>query len=930
MGADLNFTLRSSTWGGLWAGRRSFQATVGEERLEVSLRDGSSWAWDLVDIGSLTLRKGLVWPTLNIKTLDGEQISLQGASSSQANAWLERFQYAHTLRLAKVASSAQWDFSRWLDSVVKQLPWRWHSNWLPRLHLDEESPPRSRTGHDYDVIASHPAMKAAVAAHPSILSKPLSTAEAAFLERLAPFNEAFLAVEVGRSLFDTLESSPLTMEQRQAVVCFDHRLMLVAAAGSGKTATMVAKAAYAIEAEIVKPHEILMLAFNSAAAQELRERLDKRLVHMPGHEKIVCSTFHKFGLDIIGQATGEKPRPAPWLEGVKDVEKVLSIMHSLSASDPEFHAGLTLFRAVFSKSLAKFGAKDSLPILNDDPARRGYLTFNCEIVKSQEELIIANWLFFHGVVYKYESPYKYKTATPEKTQYHPDFYYPDIDLYHEHFALDRHGNPPTHFRGYVEGVKWKRALHTEMKTQLFETTSHTLRSGQGLRDLAEALISRGVKLKPKREEDLVDLPIMETDAVASIVRSLMLHAKSNQLSVADLRSKARQQDPLRGPLFVDIYEKILNSWENQLRETKAVDFEDMINLAVGYAEDGAFRSPYKLVIADEYQDTSFARARMLRAVVAEPDVFLCVVGDDWQSINRFAGADIGVMRNFDSFFGGGTVKYLSRTFRCPKQICTVSSAFVLANPMQLQKEVQTSSKVEGKAIQCFAATHMDEIAGLLERDVDRIVKKMQTHWKGNALPTILVLGRYRSDRPGNWGRLQALCKGIVDLQFATVHSSKGAEADYVLLVNVIQGVKGFPSEMQDDPILQIAMPEPEAYPFAEERRLFYVALTRAKRGVLIYTVAGKPSAFLTELQKKGDISIQDAHGKALELIPCPKCGTGMRTWRYSQYGAFYGCSLYPKCNWKEHIQDESVDAEPFDSLKGVRSRGYYRDNFRTR
>ncbi|UTW08006.1 UvrD-helicase domain-containing protein [Pseudomonas benzenivorans] len=895
-------TLRSTIWGGLWARGRKFLAIMDEERLKVRMRDGSTSEWDLIDIGSITVNEGLIWSSLLVKTLEGTKITLGGADPSHVRAWSKRFQDAHTLRLAGVASSVQQDFGRWLEHVVEQFPRKWHSNWLPRLHLKEASPPRASTGHEYDQIASHPAIAAAAASHPLLLPRLLPTAEAAFLQKLAPLNQTFLEAEVKRPLFDTLESSPLTDEQRQGVVCFDHRLMLVAAAGSGKTATMVAKAAYAIESGLVEPHEILMLAFNSAAAEELRERLDKRLAHMPGYEKVVSWTFHKFGLDVIGQAAGEKPRPASWLEGGKDVEKVLSIMRSLSESAPQFHANLTLLRAVFGKPLAKFGVKEPAPTFEDDPTSRGFRTLNGEVVKSQEELLIANWLFFHGVRYQYEPRYKHNTATRGKTQYHPDFYYPDIDLYHEHFALDQHGNPPEHFKDYAAGVKWKRVLHAEKKTEMFETTSHTLRSGQGLLDLAEALTSRGVTLKPRREEDLVDFPMMETDAVASILRSLMQHAKSNQLSVERLRVNARQQDALRGPLFVDIYEMVLEQWENELRETKTVDFDDMINLAIRYTEEGAYQSPYKLVIADEYQDSSFARARLLRAVVKEPDVYLCVVGDDWQSINRFAGADIGVMRKFSYFFDGGTIKYLSRTFRCPQQICTVSSSFVQANPMQLPKEVETTSTVEGKAIQCFAAKRLDEIPGLVERDIGRIVNKMAAHWKGKVLPTIMVLGRYRSDRPENWGMLQAMCKGVVDLLYATVHSSKGAEADYVLLVNVIKGVKGFPSEIQDDPILQIAMPEPEAYPFAEERRLFYVALTRAKRGVFIYTVAGRPSIFLTELQQTGAISIQDASGETLELIPCPKCGAGMKTQRNSQYGPFYGCSLYPKCDWKENIE----------------------------
>lgn len=892
----MSLSLKSTTWGGRWARTGKFAAVLDGNLLKVEQGNGFTGEWGLVDIASIHLLRGLVWSSLIVKPLAGPEITLAGADHSQAHDWLEGFQDAHSLQLAKVAIHAQLRLVRWIDKIVDQLPRKWHSNWLPRMQLKETPPPVVSTGHDYDQIAGHPGIAAAMERHPGILRSWPPLAESALADRIRSLNDAFMAVEVGRPLFDTLESSPLTDEQRQAVVCFDHRLMLVAAAGSGKTATMVAKAAYAIECGIVEPHEILMLAFNSAAADELRERLDKRLAHLPGFEKVVSWTFHKFGLDVIGHSTGEKPRPAPWLEGGADVEKVLLIMQNLSETDIEFRTKLMLLRTVFAKALRKFDAKD----LEPDNGTTGYRTLNGEIVKSQEELLIANWLFFHGVEYQYEPPYKHTTATADKTQYHPDFYYPKVDLYHEHFALDQHGNPPRHFTGYAEGVKWKRALHAEKETELFETTSFTLRSGQGLKDLSEALTSRGVKLNPKREEDLAELPLMEKDAVAGILRSLMQHAKSNETSIAHLQSRAIDLDPLRGPLFVDIYDKVLKQWEGEMRQTKTVDFDDMINMAIRYVEEGAYRSPYKLVIADEYQDSSYARARLLRAVAGRPDVFLTTVGDDWQSINKFAGADIGVMRTFVDFFGGGTVKYLSRTFRCPEQICKVSSEFILANPSQLPKQVNTRSTVEGTAIQCFAAKRQNEIPGLVERDVGRIVKKLATHWQGKGMPSIMVLGRYRSDRPDNWGSLQRLCKGVAGIQYSTVHSSKGAEADYVLIVNVIQGKKGFPSEIEDDPILQIAMPLPEAYPFAEERRLFYVALTRAKRGVFIYTVAGRPSVFLTELQQSGAITIQDASGEPLDLSPCPNCGKGLKTLRKGSFNPFFGCSLYPKCDWREN------------------------------
>jgi DNA helicase-4 len=740
-------------------------------------------------------------------------------------------------------------------------------------------------------------MPEAQARYPGILRSVPPDALNALQQNIDGLNEAFRAVEIERPLFETLESSPLTEEQRAAAVCFDNRLMLVAAAGSGKTATMVAKAAYAIEAGIVKPCEILMLAFNRAAAEELRSRMDKRLGHIQGNEEIVSWTFHKFGLDVIGKSTGKKLRPAPWLDNGQDVEKVASIIKSLSASDPVFYLKLMLLKMVFAKPLAKFGANEVGVDEDADTGKRGFRTLKGDVVKSGEELLIADWLYFNGVNYLYEPSYQFETATDSKTQYHPDFYYPDIDLYHEHFALDSKGRPPSHFKDYAEGVEWKRRLHAEKGTQLVETTSHTLRQGQGLKTLELALTSRGVELKPDPNRVPAGRPVMESEVLASILRSLMQHAKSNQLSLVELESRALKLDAVRGPLFVSIYGSVIREWDSELKAINSVDYDDMINLAIEHAESGAYRSPYRLVIADEYQDSSFSRARLLRAVTGRPDAFLCVVGDDWQSINRFAGADIGVMRSFNEYFGGGTTLFLSRTFRCPPQICEVSSAFVQANPSQIAKAVKTTSSVQGKSIQCFAASQRGGILELVERDLLRISARLASDWAEKRRPCVMILGRYKKDKPANWQALQQICAGQIELSFTTVHSSKGAEADYVLIVNVTQGRNGFPSEIEDDPILQVATPEPEDFPFAEERRLFYVALTRARKGVFIYTIADRPSAFLVELKRSGALTITGPDGSDLQFSACPQCSVGFKTIKTGKFNQFAACSRFPKCNW---------------------------------
>jgi DNA helicase-4 len=146
------------------------------------------------------------------------------------------------------------------------------------------------------------------------------------------------------------------------------------------------------------------------------------------------------------------------------------------------------------------------------------------------------------------------------------------------------------------------------------------------------------------------------------------------------------------------------------------------------------------------------------------------------------------------------------------------------------------------------------------------------------------------------------------IEFRTAHGSKGLEAEYVFVLNVVEGTRGFPSQIQDDPALQLAMPTPEPFPYAEERRLFYVAMTRARKQVRFYTTLGQPSQFLVELAKASALTIQPVDGEALE--PCPQCGAGVLQLRLGKYGSFHGCSRFPGCDYKRKAEEGGAHPAP--------------------
>src|SRR5690348_8626829 len=270
-------------------------------------------------------------------------------------------------------------------------------------------------------------------------------------------NEQIMASELSlrRSFFDTIEKTPLTEEQARAVVCFDNRVQVLAAAGSGKTSVMVARAAYAVSRGFVSPGRILLLAFNKAAATELQERVEARFAAAGiDSSGLRASTFHSFGLEVIGRATGTKPRLARWLDQGEDVAMVLRIADELRDASESFRRHWDLYRLVFANAPADLA--ESEPDGYDHATRQtGYRTFAGEVVKSHSERLIANFLYLNGVDYVYERPYDVDVSDTTHSQYRPDFYYLDIDVWHEHWALDREGKPPPEFQSYAEGMAWK-------------------------------------------------------------------------------------------------------------------------------------------------------------------------------------------------------------------------------------------------------------------------------------------------------------------------------------------------------------------------------------------------------------------------------------------------------------------------------------------
>lgn len=281
---------------------------------------------------------------------------------------------------------------------------------------------------------------------------------------------------------------------------------------------------------------------------------------------------------------------------------------------------------------------------------------------------------------------------------------------------------------------------------------------------------------------------------------------------------------------------LLKAWKSALKEENAVDFSGLIHQAIVILEKGRFISPWKHILVDEFQDISPQRAALLAALRKQnSQTMLFAVGDDWQAIYRFSGAQLSLTTAFRQHFGEGDRCDLDTTYRFNSRIGEIANRFIQQNPHQLKKPLNSLTAGDRKAV-----TLLDE------SQLDALLDKLSGFAK--AEERILVLARYHHLKPASlekaatrWPKLQ--------LDFMTIHASKGQQADYVIVVGLHDGNDGFPAPARESIMEEALLPMVEDFPDAEERRLLYVALTRARHRVWLLFNKDAPSCFVDELKQ---------------------------------------------------------------------------------
>lgn len=748
-------------------------------------------------------------------------------------------------------------------------------------------------------------------------------------------NEDFIKSELIRcsSLFDNIGGKSLDMQQRRAVITDELHNLIVAGAGSGKTLTVVGKVAYLCDMRDVKPEEILLISFTNKAAVEMTERA-KQLGYA-----VEATTFHALGLKIISESLGYRPNVIDNLQEEIETFLINSIFNDADAVNNliNFYAYYLTIPTDLNEAQSLGAAIDAEHSADYETLKSKYYnedfrdkkSLNGERLKSLEEVMIANFLFLNGVNYTYERKYPYSTGDRYRN-YNPDFYLDEYDIYLEHFGVNVAGKCPwlseIEEKKYTEGMIWKRDLHKKHCTKLIETYSYYQSQGVLLKQLQSLLLQNKVVFHP-----LDPAEVLKKLQLCERKRSIK---EFNQLLCTFIKlykSKGFQSDGFcalysiakeekspylknRATTFLCIAEKVYIHYQEVLSQNNAVDFSDMIIQAKDAVKSESYYPSWKYIIIDEYQDIGADRYCLIKEIINKSVAKLMCVGDDWQSIYRFAGADVNYFSDFKGYWGASEILKIEHTYRNSQELLDIAGTFIMENLSQTMKTLRSDFH-QNAAVQIIY--YKDQTGDAVIAALDLIIRDVgDTINNKDGYVDVLLLGRTKYDFEGLCSTIEEgpdnnlLRKGSgslvykrmkqIRISFLTVHKAKGLEADYVIILNAKNDMYGFPNKLADDPILRYVLSAKEEYDYAEERRLFYVALTRTKRIAFIAVPDKNPSEFIESIKDKC-LKRKVSEEQLISDNPnCPKCKTGKLVVKENNNTKqpFVACSHYPSCDFR--------------------------------
>ena len=666
-------------------------------------------------------------------------------------------------------------------------------------------------------------------------------------------------LDTHKLFFDHCLKYPLDEQQRRSIVSEEDNCLVVSSAGSGKTSSIVGKVKYLIEIKKVDPARILLISYTNKAAAELTERM--------GIDGLRGYTFHKLAVDLIGRQTGQKPSICDNTDAL-----FVKIYRELLA-DSQFRKHAVEYFVDYQANEADWEKRKNerrqqlsrqkdmrlKALLPDMDGKQIY-------VRSEQEQKICFVLSSLGVQFRYEEPYEYPVADAMHSQYKPDFsIHFERDgkpqrLYLEHFGVDERGLVPAWFaqdrnisyeeanRIYNDGITWKRAVHEKFGTKLIETSSADFYRSDIKETLKQLLLDAGVTLHERTDVELYSMVLPEGSkqekAFIRLIATFVTLLKSSCRSLSEVQNQADEAEDQHSEFVIkNIFRPVYERYSEALHRSGQIDFTDAILQATELCRISHPVS-YDYIIVDEFQDISVDRYNFLKTLrEGDPPAKLYCVGDDWQSIYRFSGSDMALFNNFAAFFGPTEISKIETTYRFGEPLVGLSAQFIHRNTAQIRKNIRPLNE-QVKTELSFQAYDRKDYCITIGRLVASIPADKSVFLLGRySFDDYYLSFMYKSVKEGN--RFYYVI-GDRKIEFLTVHKSKGLEADYVILLQCNKDTYGFPSRVSDDPALQYVLTASDNFPYGEERRLFYVAITRAKVKTWVLYDTRFPSVFVDE------------------------------------------------------------------------------------
>ena len=666
--------------------------------------------------------------------------------------------------------------------------------------------------------------------------------------------------------------SKLNEKQLEAVKSESKRLLVLAGAGSGKTKTLLEKLIYLMREKRVQPTNILVVTFTKNATNEMIDRLVfaskngeeyKQFMNNPKKgeaeknkyredfkranswlSNLSISTFHSFCHNVLRKyGVSEFDNKFRVIKDTKNSKEEADFTYE-NSQETDFEIAHRILIQLSKKReylldlkryiLDYFVDKNNRPLENKETSfyenQKSYVSLNGTKVRSKSERYIADWLYRHNIDFSYEAP-----LNCQDFYFHPDFYIPQADIYLEHIS------------DMSVGVKEKEKQYKKANKTLFKTYENIHAKDSVLfNEALDAIVKNRLPASYKSqtalsfEEELNSYHKELKDFIIQALRIIKM-IKAENLSTSKALKKALADPHQRVRDFYRLVIPLMKKYQAYCVNKSYLDFEDMIVKTIDLFKHRAeikekFQQQYKYILVDEFQDVNNLQVDLLKRLLTPENQLFCV-GDDWQSIYGFRGSNVNYIVNFGKYFPKAEVIKLNQNYRSTEHIVGASNEVIKHNKFKVDKEIFANKKSDTK-VNIFAGNDQQENIDFVVEEVKRLFQK------GYQKEDILFL--YRRSKMYN-DYYNRFMKERLYVQYRTIHAAKGLEAKAVFIIGLTQGYGGFPDVWLEDRIFQVVKPTQHDLLMEEERRLFYVAITRAKDLLYLITEKGNESSFLSEI-----------------------------------------------------------------------------------